>query len=182
MNASQFLMDEHDKILEMLEGLNRVCQRTEKGHVIPSGHLEPIIDFIRGLADSIHHAKEENLFFPALEKAGVPREGGPIGVMLAENEVGRNHVRLMEAAVQRLENGDTHAGEFFDRAMKLKNLNIHDVKAGREYLEAYVQYFHFIEGGEDAHAHAGGDQPYGNHADHPLIWTLLSGYSARCFL
>jgi len=42
----------------------------------------------------------------------------------------------------------------FDKVMSLKNYDINNVQAGREYIEAYVQYFHFAEGeGEHNPAH-----------------------------
>jgi hemerythrin-like domain-containing protein len=34
------------------------------------------VGFINGFADKRHHAKEEDLLFPAMEKAGIPRTGG----------------------------------------------------------------------------------------------------------
>jgi hypothetical protein len=34
----------------------------------------------------------------------------------------------------------------FDKAMSLKNYDVNNVAAGREYVEAYVQFFHFAEG------------------------------------
>jgi len=40
----------------------------------------------------------------------------------------------------------------FDRVMSLKNFDINDVKAGREYVDAYVQFFHFAEGEEEGHS------------------------------
>lgn len=40
----------------------------------------------------------------------------------------------------------------FDKVIALKNFPVDDVKAGREYVEAYVQFFHFAEGeAEPAH-------------------------------
>ena len=33
----------------------------------------------------------------------------------------------------------------FDKAMSLKNYDVNNVLAGREYIEAYVQFFHFAE-------------------------------------
>jgi len=58
--------------------------------------------FFRHFTDQCHHFKEEKVLFPALEKHGISREGGPIGMMLAEHEEGRGHVRLMIAAVENL--------------------------------------------------------------------------------
>lgn len=36
--------------------------------------------------------------------------------------------------------------ERFERVISLKNFDINNVQAGREYIEAYVQFFHFAEG------------------------------------
>jgi hypothetical protein len=43
--------------------------------------------------------------------------------------------------------------KLFDKVMSLKNFDINNVQAGREYIEAYVQYFHFAEGEEEDHNH-----------------------------
>lgn len=40
----------------------------------------------------------------------------------------------------------------FEKAMTLKRFNVNDVSAGREYVDAYVQFFHLAEG-EEEHAH-----------------------------
>jgi hemerythrin-like domain-containing protein len=34
--------------------------------------------FLKEFADRCHHGKEEDFLFPALEKAGIKKEGGPI--------------------------------------------------------------------------------------------------------
>jgi hemerythrin-like domain-containing protein len=66
-------------------------------------------DFIKGFADGCHHKKEEGVLFPALVAHGVPVQGGPIGVMLAEHEQGRTITRSLRAAAQRLDAGDASA-------------------------------------------------------------------------
>jgi len=40
--------------------------------------------------------------------------------------------------------------ELFDKVMSLKNFDVNNIEAGREYIEAYVQFFKFAEG-EEAH-------------------------------
>ena len=47
----------------------------------------------------------------------------------------------------------------FDRVMALKNFDVNDVKAGREYVAAYVNFFKFAEGEE--HTTAGGHSEKG---------------------
>jgi hemerythrin-like domain-containing protein len=41
--------------------------------------------------------------FPALEEHGIPRDGGPVGMMLMEHEEGRSYVRAMAAAISLIE-------------------------------------------------------------------------------
>ena len=44
--------------------------------------------------------------------------------------------------------------ERFEKVIALKNFDVNDVKAGREYIEAYVQFFKYAEGEtEDHHLH-----------------------------
>jgi hemerythrin-like domain-containing protein len=44
-----------------------------------------------------------------MEAHGIPNEGGPIGMMLAEHEEGRSYVRAMFEAVGKIEGGDPSA-------------------------------------------------------------------------
>ena len=39
----------------------------------------------------------------------------------------------------------------FSKVMSLKNYEVNNVEAGREYIEAYVQFFKFAEGEEEEH-------------------------------
>ena len=42
--------------------------------------------------------------------------------------------------------------------MSSRNYDVNEVKAGREYVDAYVQFFHFAEGDEESHGlHRGGN-------------------------
>lgn len=43
--------------------------------------------------------------------------------------------------------------KLFDKVMSLKNFDVNNVKAGREYVEAYVQFFHFAEGEAEQNNH-----------------------------
>lgn len=56
----------------------------------------------------------------------------------------------------------------FDKVMSLKNFDINNVQAGREYVEAYVQFFHFAEG-EEEHNH--NHLKKGRHLAH-IPWVL----------
>lgn len=95
MKAIQQLSQEHEAIKLMLQILEKICDKLEAQEKIDSEHLEKILEFIKVFADRCHHGKEEDLFFPALEKAGIPKEGGPLGVMLIDHDTGRGYVRGM---------------------------------------------------------------------------------------
>ncbi len=56
--------------------------------------------------------------------------------------------------------------ERFEKAMSLKNYDVNDVAAGRAYVEAYVQFFHFAEG-DEAHADAHATDPHAAEATDP---------------
>ncbi len=101
MNATQFLKDEHKVIKLVMDVLERICGRLIAGESVDSEHLEKIVDCIRVFADHSHHAKEEDLLFPEMEKAGIPRQGGPIGVMLSEHDEGRGYVKGMLEGIER---------------------------------------------------------------------------------
>ncbi|MFO7599181.1 MAG: hemerythrin domain-containing protein [Candidatus Desulfacyla sp.] len=112
MQAIDELKKEHHGIELMLKILKAVSAKLEQGEQIPADHLNGIMAFLTVFVDKCHHAKEEEFLFPALEAAGVPRDGGPIGVMLDEHEQGRVLVsRLKDAlADHKSEGPSTGAG------------------------------------------------------------------------
>lgn len=75
-----------------------------------------LIDFFRTFADICHHGKEEGYLFPELEKLGVSREEGPIGVMLSEHDLGRMYIQRMSRALQQLPSGQKNGVEAFKGA------------------------------------------------------------------
>jgi hemerythrin-like domain-containing protein len=113
MKPTDILKEEHELILIMLKVIEAAAVKIDKGERPDAGRLGSIIDFIRNFADGCHHVKEEKLFFPALEKAGVVRQGGPIGVMLHEHALGRDFVKKMADALKKTESGDAGASRLF---------------------------------------------------------------------
>jgi hemerythrin-like domain-containing protein len=113
LKPTETLKNEHQAILLMLEVVESVSRKLGAGEDVPADHLTRIVDFIQGFADKCHHAKEEDLLFPAMERAGVPRQGGPIEVMLIEHTEGREFVRKMKEAADQYTAGDRKAGLLF---------------------------------------------------------------------
>ena len=116
MYATQELRDEHESILIMLSVLEHLAADLHDGKAVNVEHLDHIMNFLTTFVDRCHHGKEEELLFPALVSAGVPSEGGPIGVMLAEHSYGRARIRAMTDALAQLHAGDTEGRPAFEHA------------------------------------------------------------------
>jgi hemerythrin-like domain-containing protein len=91
------LREEHRVILRVLLLLESAANRLGQQQGLPDGWWDRVVGWLRAFADLGHHAKEERYLFPALVKAGVPSEGGPVGVMLAEHVEGRALIQAMQA-------------------------------------------------------------------------------------
>ncbi len=94
------LREEHRLILQVVDRLDRAVG---SGGVVSDGDLELARDcvaFFKLFVDACHHAKEEDLLFPALEEQGMPHDAGPIAVMLEEHRLGRELVGRMARALE----------------------------------------------------------------------------------
>jgi hemerythrin-like domain-containing protein len=129
MSPTEQLKEEHEGIRLMLDILSKVCDRLESGARVDQRHLDQILEFLKVFVDKCHHAKEEDILFPAMERAGVPGEGGPIGVMLAEHRLGRENIKGMSEAAERLRLGDRSASSQFVR----------NARRYIELLEAHIE-------------------------------------------
>ncbi len=109
MLASEVLKAEHRGIERMLRWLAREAARIEAGEQVQVEAVDRAVDFLRNFADRCHHTKEEAELFPALQRAGVPAQGGPVGVMLADHDQGRAYIRAMAEALASYKRGDTEA-------------------------------------------------------------------------
>lgn len=88
-NCIEELRSDHEKILAELDKLE----------ADPAGYAKEFLEFTESFAEP-HHHKEEEVLFPALEQKGIPKEGGPIGVMLMEHEIKRGHVKDLRKSVE----------------------------------------------------------------------------------
>jgi hemerythrin-like domain-containing protein len=110
--ASRDLMDEHEGILHGLVILEKMAILVASDSPEMRDDLSAMIDFLKLFADKCHHGKEEGILFPAMEKYGIPKEGGPIGQMLIEHEKGREFIRGMSDGI---------AGDEIDKEKFLQN-------------------------------------------------------------
>jgi hemerythrin-like domain-containing protein len=123
MFATEILRKEHDAILKMLDALDQTSAQLLSGAAVKPSTLNGLLEFFQLFADRCHHGKEEDLLFPLLEQRGIPRNGGPIGVMLFEHDHGRKLIREMKAAAAEFEKDPQVAGKrWADAAAKYSPL------------------------------------------------------------
>ena len=98
--STESLRKDHDLIEKVVKTMDVTLQLLKSGKTIPESILMPVVDFSKNFTDVCHHGKEEESFFPALEKTGMPRHMGPIAVMLMEHEMTRQIASRMEASAK----------------------------------------------------------------------------------
>ena len=106
--ATSRLRAEHQHILEVANALAVLVRAAEEGRWDVDAFAD-CVTFIRLFADACHHGKEEDLLFPELEAAGMPRDHGPIAVMLQEHQQGRALARHMAGALDGARAADAEA-------------------------------------------------------------------------
>jgi hemerythrin-like domain-containing protein len=113
MTSVDLMLEEHRVIERMLLVLEESAARLDRGLLVPRIVLAGVLDFFRVYADAGHHAKEEDLFFPALTARGVDPDASPIGALRAQHEVGRALVREMHDVLDGAAAGETAARRAF---------------------------------------------------------------------
>ncbi len=93
--AIEDMMNEHRLIVQVLGALDTLAHQLQNGETVPRQDVARFATFFREFADRFHHAKEEDRLFVKLGECGFPREYGPVAVMLAEHDMGREHVRAL---------------------------------------------------------------------------------------
>lgn len=104
------LRQDHEDMRTIVAVLVEVANRVDDGQQVPSADLERLLGYMDTFVTRCHHAKEEQLLYPALEEAGVERDGGPLEIMAAEHELEGNFLQGMNDAAARYVNGDMQAG------------------------------------------------------------------------
>ena len=123
----QALKHDHRVIERALRGLDGVCLRLGLGEKIPRKALSQLVEFISTFADRYHHGKEESYLFPALERQGILRDGGPLAVIEHQHEIERKLTGRMLDALE--EYGDT------DRESRQRF-----VEAARRYIDHLIAH------------------------------------------
>lgn len=95
MQATDILSQEHRLIERVLSHLAELA--SWPGKATPE-RLGNILAFLREYADQIHHGKEENVLFAAMNEHGFPMDEGPLAVMMHEHDEGRRLIAKLGQA------------------------------------------------------------------------------------
>jgi hemerythrin-like domain-containing protein len=98
MHPVDTLEEEHRVIQSVLGAMEREAESLQGDGPVRTRFWLGVSEFLEKFADGCHHAKEEDLLFPALAECGIPEEGGPIGVMKDEHVQGRRLRQRIHAA------------------------------------------------------------------------------------
>lgn len=153
MTATEQLKQEHEAILLMLQILEEISERLKNKKEVDLNDLKKILEFIRVFSDKCHHGKEEDLLFPALEKAGVPKDGGPIEMMLTEHDSGRAYIKGLSSALESksikeiIENIDNYVSLLREHIDKENNIlyQIADMHLSQKEQENLLKEFEKLE-------------------------------------
>ena len=105
MKATQQLKDEHEGIRAMLNILEKVSEQLERTGAIEKEHFDGILEFLETFVDRCHHAKEEDILFPAMVALS-DEARAPTAAMRAEHDTGRGYVGSMSRAYAAYVQGD----------------------------------------------------------------------------
>jgi hemerythrin-like domain-containing protein len=122
MTPIETLKAEHGIISVMLKILSRMVHNLREEKSINWEHADQVLDFLTGFIDENHHVKEEMLFFPSMEKAGISRDQSQISIMMVEHHSSRLFLFALQQALQKIKSGNQefiplfikHANEYID--------------------------------------------------------------------
>ena len=110
MRFLDVLMEEHRGFIAMLDVLDAVAGRLERGANVPMPMLVDVIDFFERFTDR-HHDEEEEMLFPLLARHGIGPDQTVVNVLMSQHEAGRVYGTKMRRELRRLEQGDPSAAE-----------------------------------------------------------------------
>jgi hypothetical protein len=91
------------------------------------------------------HRVGEGITYTGIKPSGTPVDKK---ILAADKSIALGNLSPLNDLVP--ENKWAELKKRFEKVLLLKNYDINNISAGRKYIEAYVQFFHFAEG-EDEH-------------------------------
>ncbi len=147
MDCTTELRLEHGMMMKIFSALLRLCSGSGPAEAESHGRLEKVMDFLRTYVDQCHHAKEEEIFFPAIREAGLIKLDGLVRELMSEHHAGRGMVQEMEKALGQLRESEASAKVFSEVASRYVTLFRQHIRkengilfpAANEKLSAEIQ-------------------------------------------
>ncbi len=98
MNAIKQMMREHRRIEQAIAALQDFCDELQENGGTEKEQLGKFVTFLSTYADRLHHGKEEDILFKAMNNYGFSNQEGPVAAMLVEHDQGRRYIDIMRAA------------------------------------------------------------------------------------
>jgi len=92
------------------------------------------------------HRNGEGIPYTGIKPSGIPIDAN---ILAADKSIELGNLSPLINLISK--DKFTELKKRFDKVMLLKNFDINNILLGREYVEAYVYFFHFAEGEEDEH-------------------------------
>jgi hemerythrin-like domain-containing protein len=127
MKPTEQLKAEHEGIKTMLRIMGKVFDQAQSTREVNQEHFSQILEFLTIFVDKCHHGKEEDLLFPAMEKAGIPKESKVITFTLAEHQTARRYIKDMRNGFGAYEKGDPNASPRI-------------VESGKSYIKLLISH------------------------------------------
>ncbi|MDD4969199.1 MAG: hemerythrin domain-containing protein [Paludibacter sp.] len=110
MRPTENLKSEHKDINELLKIMSKIAASIKSNEVFYTNDVEDIIDFLKYFIDKSHHGKEE-IFYPALQQAGIQKDIESLNEMLYEHTLARTYLKDIYSCVENCKNGFSFSGE-----------------------------------------------------------------------
>ncbi len=128
MGVTETLKSEHNLILLGLAVMENMCRRHDNGGAIDPVAFERLVSFFREFADRLHHAKEEDILFRAMEQEWVFDEHDLIGGLMADHTLGRVFLGSMDESIALMRSdADDAAGDLVESARCYMGLLMHHI-------------------------------------------------------
>lgn len=109
MSAFDQLNQEHKQIMRMLNIIDHTAEHIETGRPVPVEIVNDELTFIKDFAEDCHHAKEENVIFPAVESKMNKEQRDNLANLFYSHVIGRNYIKKARKNLNKAADGDENA-------------------------------------------------------------------------
>lgn len=128
MRVTDTLKSEHELIMLGLAVMENICRRYDNGGAPDPDVFEQLVGFFREFADRLHHAKEEDILFRAMEQKEVSDEHDLIGHLTADHTLGRIFLGAMDDSIAKMRANEPDAtGDLVESARCYLTLLAHHI-------------------------------------------------------